>query len=93
MYFITFGLPLYLNSNLLNMLINLVTSHKPPHSSLVWFGHVLAAVAGVAAAAGAFVDDDISFKDGPTILTLIDLDPPTDLPNKDACCANALAPG
>ena len=33
------------------------------------------------------------FKEGPVMLILIDLDPPTDLPKSDACCANALAPG
>ena len=35
----------------------------------------------------------ICFSEGPVILTLIDREPPTDLPKSDACWANALAPG
>ncbi len=35
----------------------------------------------------------IKSRDGPVISNLITLAPPTDLPNKEACCAKALAPG
>ena len=35
----------------------------------------------------------IKSSEGPVISSFITLDPPTDLPNNEACWANALAPG